>query len=146
MTLNRAGWSGPLHVPLRRRLQKDTHRDKLMHTRENFCNRVSKIFFYRSHFSVLKQSKCIFWGSFYLDQHADCSRGHVGDVVPEGELARSTRLFPHRTSHVCFVPFKSHRRRFEVNKMTCRGKKIATMRCNLVKNDNTKTEAFFICG
>lgn len=54
----------------------------------------------------------------YLNQQADCSCGHVGNVVPEGELADGARLFQHRAPEMSFVAFESNRCRFQVDKVT----------------------------
>lgn len=54
----------------------------------------------------------------YLDEQADRSRGLVGNVVPEGELADGARLFPNRAPHVSFIALESHWCSFQSDEMT----------------------------
>lgn len=54
----------------------------------------------------------------YLDQQADCSCGHVGNVVPERKLADGARLFQDGAPQMSFVAFESNRGRFQIDKVT----------------------------
>lgn len=46
----------------------------------------------------------------------------MGDVVPEGQRADGARLLPHRAPDVSFVTSQSHWCRFQIRKMTYRGR------------------------